>query len=105
MYDHTDPLFQQHKILPFKQHVMLRKAIFMWKLANGYVPEVVTKLFTPNLHNQLKFVLPHPGNDKAKSYFIYSCITAWNFVPDSLKIITTLSNFSQKYENHLLSSL
>ena len=105
MYDHTEPLFKQHKILPFKQHVMLRKAIFMWKLANGYMPDVITELFTPNLHNQLKFVLPHPGNDRAKLYFVYSCITAWNYVPDTLEIITALSNFSLKYKEHLLSSL
>jgi hypothetical protein len=104
MYDHTEPLFKKHKILPFKQHVMLRKAIFMWKLANGYMPNTITKLFTPNLHNQYKFVLPHPGNDRAKLHFVYSCITAWNHVPDTLKTVTTLSNFSLKYKELLLRS-
>ena len=105
MYEHTDPLFKQHKILPFKQHVMLRKAIFMWKLTKGYMPDVVKKLFTPNLHNQLKFVLPHPGSDRAKLHLVYSCITAWNYVPDTLKTMTTLSNFSVKYKEYLLNRL
>ena len=77
----------------------------MWKIANGYMPDVITKLFTPNLHNRLKFVLPYPGNDRAKLYLVYSCITAWNQVPDTLKTVTTLSNFSLKYKEHLLNSL
>ena len=105
MYDHTDPLFKQHNILPFHKHVSLRKAIFMWKLAHGYQPGVISNLFTQNLHNQYKFVLPHPRNESAKSYFVYSCIKEWSVVPDTLKIISTLSNFSLKYKTHLLDGI
>ena len=75
-YDHTDPLFKQHKILPFKKHVSFRKAIFMWKLAHGYIPDSITKFFTANLQNELKFVLPHPKNDRAKSFFVFLILTA-----------------------------
>ena len=105
MYDHTDPLFKQHNILPFHKHVSFRKALFMWKLAHGYQPKVVSDLFTGNLHNQIKFVLPHPRNESAKSYFVYSSIKEWNAVPDTLKLTSTLSNFSLKYKTHLLESI
>ena len=61
----------------------------MWKLAHGYQPKVVSDLFTGNLHNQIKFVLPHPRNESAKSYLVYSCIKEWNAVPDTLKLTST----------------
>ena len=77
----------------------------MWKLAHGYIPDSITRYFTANLQNELKFVLPHPKNDKAKSFFVYSYIKEWNCVPDSLKIITTLSNFTLKYKTHLVDSI
>ena len=77
----------------------------MWKLAHGYIPDTITNLFTANLQNEYKFVLPHPKNERAKSFFVYSCIKEWNCVPDSLKILTTLSNFTAKYKTHLINSL
>ena len=105
MYDHSDPIFKQYKILPFKQHVALRKASFMWKVVHGYVPNITTNLFTKNLHNHLKLVLPHTVNDKAKYYFAYSCVKEWTCVPDTLKMVTTFSNFTRKYKAILLDSL
>jgi len=35
-YDHTAPLFKKHNILPFYDHIRLKKALFMWKTAHGY---------------------------------------------------------------------
>ena len=104
-YDHTDPIFIKYKILPFKAHVQLRKAIFMWKLTQGYAPDVIFNLFTPNLHNELKFVLPFTNNEKGKKYFVYTCIKEWNCVPDTIKSSTTLTSFRDKYKTHLLESI
>ena len=104
-YDHTNPLFKQHNILPFHKHVSLRKAIFMWKLAHGYQPDIIAEFFTENLHNQYKYVLPHPRNESAKTYFVYSCIKEWTVVPDTLKTTSTLSNFTLKYKTHLLDGI
>ena len=102
MYDHTDPLFKQHDIFPFKKHVTYRKAIFMWKVAHGYTQDTISNLFTRNQHNQLKFVLPHTRNKKSKFYLEYTCIKEWNCVPDSMKELTTLSSFKLYFKNHLL---
>ena len=99
-YDHTEPLFHQKKILPFKQHVMFRKAAFMWKVAHGYAPKIISQIFTTNQQNTYKFVLPHVRNEKSKLYFLSSCIKAWNCVPDSLKTTSTLSNFNLKYKKN-----
>ena len=47
-YDHTEPLFKKHKILPFKEQVAYRKAIFMWKVTNEYAPKVLSEFFVSN---------------------------------------------------------
>ena len=97
--------FIRKKILPFKQHVMFRKAAFMWKVAHGYAPSIISQIFTTNQQNTYKFVLPHVRNEKSKLYFLSSCIKAWNCVPDSLKTTSTLSNFNLKYKKMLLDSI
>ena len=102
MYDHTEPFFKKHKILPFKEQVTYRKAIFMWKVANGFAPEILSKLFTASGNDQKKFVLPHPPNHKAKNYLVYSCVTAWNCIPDALRHATIFSSFTRNLKGHLL---
>ena len=102
MYDHTEPFFKKHRILPFKDLVTYRKAIFMWKVANGFAPNILSNLFVRNEVDQKKIVLPHPPNDKAKKYFVYSCVLAWNCVPDALKHATFFSAFTRNLKGHLL---
>ena len=105
MYEHATPLFKQYEILPFSEQVTLRKASLMWKLANGYLPDALTNMFTPNLHNDQKYVLPHPKNDRAKLLFVYTCVKAWNSVPDDIKKSAFFSVFTRKYKNYLLENL
>ena len=94
-------MFKQHKILPFKDLVTYRKAVFMWKVANGYAPSVLSKFFTSHGQDPKKYVLPHPPNDHAKNYFVYSSILAWNCVPDALKHVTIFSTFTRNLKGHL----
>ena len=63
-YDHTTHLFKKHNILTLTQLITLKKATFMWKLVNGCLPSVLNNLFVTNAHNHLKFVIPHPRNEK-----------------------------------------
>ena len=63
MYDHTEPLFKKYDILSLKNHVTFKKAIFMWKVAHGYMQDTISNIFTVNLQNNLKFVLPYTGNE------------------------------------------
>ena len=101
MYDHTESLFQNHKILPFDQLVVFRKATLMWKVSHGHAPKVISQLFTRNQQITHRFVIPHVRNDKSKLYFETSCIMAWNSVPDSLKSTFTYNKFIQKFKNYL----
>ena len=74
----------------------------MWKVAHGYMQDSIRNIFTVNQHNQLKFVLPHTRNKKSKFYFESTCIKEWNYVPDSMKALTTLASFKLHFKNHLL---
>ena len=101
-YDHTEPLFKQHRILPFKDQVAYRKNIFMWKVINGYAPKILSEFFVSNEQNLTKFVLPHPPNDKAKNYLVYSCVSVWNSLPDALRSTTIYTAFTRNLKKHLL---
>ena len=103
-YDHTEPFFRQHKILPFYKHVQLRRACFMWKVSNDFIHPPICNLFTINPHNG-QYMLPHVTADYQKNQFHYACVSAWREVPNEIKHVSTLSCFNVKYKEHLLNSL
>ena len=104
-FEHTDPLYKQHKILNLSQLITLRKATFMWKVLNGYQPIVLSRQFVANTQNPLKFVLPHPKNEKDKLQIITSSIKAWNAVPDVIKSVSIYSSFVRKYKDYLINPI
>ena len=104
-YEHTTPLFKQQKVLPFYEYVCLRKASFMWKIAKGCLPLNINAIFTPNMRNHQRFVLPHSRTEHDKRLLEYSCIEAWNSVPTKFKEISNFKLFTMKYKEHLLSNL
>ena len=38
-YEHTNPLFLKHKILPLLDLIKYKKGIFLWKISKGYINE------------------------------------------------------------------
>ena len=74
----------------------------MWKEINGYAPKVLLEFFVSNEQNLTKFVLPHPPNDKAKNYLVYSCVSVWNSLPDALRSTTIYTAFTRNLKKHLL---
>ena len=74
----------------------------MWKVMNGYAPKVLAEFFVSNEQNTTKFVLPHPPNDTAKKYFVYSCVLVWNSLPDALRNTTIYTAFTRNLKKHLL---
>ena len=100
--EHTAPLFKKHNILPFHDHIQHRRASFMWKIHNEYIQSPVSTIFTKNLHNDQRYVLPLPKTEKDKKSFEYTCVKAWNMVPENIKQTSTLNGFNYKYKRHLL---
>ena len=104
-YEHTTPFFIEHKILPFHELVKLRKASFMWKVKYGYLPENLRNLFTQNMHNQKKFVLPRPNNEHEKLLLVYTGTSIWNSIPENIRDLTAYGAFTGKYKEYLLNSI
>ena len=100
--EHTEPLFKKHKLLNFNDHVQFRRASFMWKVHNGYISQVLCQNFIKNQQNESKYVLPLPKNEKDKQSLVYSCVKAWNLVPENIRLTTTLNGFNYKYKRLLL---
>ena len=104
-YDHTSPLFKKYSILPFPELVFLKKVSLMWQVTHGYAPLPICKLFKRNQHNPLRFVLPLVKKEHDKLLFVYSSITSWNTLTDSLKGTTTLSSFKEKCRKKLFENI
>ena len=100
--EHTAPLFKKHNILPFYDHIQHRRASFMWKLCNGFIQNPLNTIFTKNLQNDSKYVLPFPKIEKDKNSFEYTCVKAWNLVPKNIRDSSTLNTFNYNYKRHLL---
>ena len=103
-YEHTPPLFKRNKILPFHEHIQLRRACFMWKIQNDYIHPPVCSIFKKNPYNQ-KYILPHVKCEKEKNAFEYKCVKAWQIVPENIKSSSTLDSFTLRYKNHLLDDI
>ena len=74
----------------------------MWKVTNGYAPKVLSEFFVRNERNLTKFILPHPPNDTAKAYFVYTCVLVWNSLPDPLRNTTIYTAFTRNLKKHFL---
>ena len=74
----------------------------MWKLCNGFIQNPLNTIFTKNLQNDRKYVLPFPKTERDKNSFEYTCVKAWNLVPDNIRDSSTLNCFKCNYKRHLL---
>ena len=99
------PYLKKHKILPFHEHIQLRRASFMWKIYHGYVNSPLSKLFIKNLHNEQKYVLPQPKTERDKNQLVYTCVKAWNAVPEDIREVTLCKSFTSKYKDFLVNKI
>ena len=105
-YQHTKELFQDMEILPFHLQVKHKRAAFMWKLYNGYIPKPVSDLFCKNIYNPNRFNLPPSATTMNGRLFTYANVRVWNNeVPLKFKSITNYKNFNNKYKEYLLTNL
>ena len=105
-YEDTGPLFKAMKILPFDYLVMYKKAIFMWKLKNGYIPPPLSDLFKLRETHTDKFYLPFKRLEITKRQIVYSCVKLWNTkILDDMKHITLQNRFAITYKTYLLNSI
>ena len=104
-YEHANPLFLKHKILPFHDTIKYKKGNFLWQICNGYIKKPLSEVFIRNTYNPLRFNLPNPGNEAEKHKIVYSSIKHWNSIPLHIRNASTLNCFNEKHKKYLLSLL
>ena len=104
-YEHTNPLFIKHKILPFKETIKYKQGNFLWKISNGYIGSPITKIFVKNSYNPLRFNLPNPTCTLDKHKIVYSSIKYWNSLPIDMRRSSTINSFNERHKKHLLDIL
>ena len=104
-YEHTNPLFIEKKLLPFKDMIKYKQGNFLWKISNGYIGSPITKIFVKNSYNPLRFNLPNPTCTLDKHKIVYSSIKYWNSLPIEMRRSTTINSFNERHKKHLLNIL
>ena len=107
---HTNDLFVQLQILPFKKLVIHRIGLQMFKNNLGYIPKAVKSLFTTNsdIHkyntrNRDKMRSAYGKHEFMYSNFRFVGIHIWNYILDHLDINVTLPKFKKTFKTHILA--
>ena len=107
---HTNDLFVQLQILPFKKLVIHRIGLQMFKNNLGYIPKAVKSFFTTNsdIHkyntrNRDKMRSAYGKHEFMYSNFRFVGIHIWNYILDHLDINVTLPKFKKTFKKHILA--
>ena len=99
---HTNDLFVQLQILPFKKLVIHRIGLQMFKNNLGYIPKAVESLFITNsdIHkyntrNKDKMRSAYGKHEFMYSNFRFVGIHIWNYILDHLDVNVTLPEFKK----------
>jgi len=93
-------------ILPLKSKLLYNKAIFMYKIMHGYVPQLlVTKFIHNSSRHNHKIMVPLPRIDLFKSSLLYSGGCLWNILSTKLNTNTSLNVFKKTCLAYFLKDL
>ena len=104
-YEHTNPLFLKHDILPFLDLIKYKKGNFLWKICKGFINKPLSDVFVINTYNPLRFNLPNPNCMADRNRIVFSCVKYWNSIPPYIRNASTLSSFNDKHKKYLKSQL
>jgi hypothetical protein len=109
---HTNPLFQQLRILPFPNLIRFRKLQFMHSVYNNYCSESFSTIWIKNEHRRIEhnlrnandFLLPHLRIELLRKFPAYSFAHVWNSIGD-LKFQPNPITFRISLEEEMLNQL
>lgn len=84
--EHTNPLFIEHRILPFEKILYFNKIKFMHGVVHGYITRFPNNAWQPNMNRQIDMELrnnddiqlPFPRFEGFKKFPIYNFTKSWN---------------------------
>jgi hypothetical protein len=110
---HTNPIFQQHLILPFDLLIQQGQLSFMHAIDNNYAPKSFATTWIKNrdrdpniaLRNANDYQLVQPRTETFKRTTLYALPAAWNDLSPYIKFQTNRITFKWALKAHLLESL
>ena len=102
--EHTKPLFSDLNVLPFRDLIRYKQGNFLWKICNGYIKPPISNIFVKNAYNNLRFNIPNPGSDAAKTQLVYMCAKYWNSLPKQLRNASTMNVFNIGHKKLLMKN-
>ena len=109
-YAHTTLLFKNLNVLKLKDLVMLKTAIFMYKVFNKSLPRNLLERFDIkhentfyNLRSKHYFKLRFARTTQKQMCLSYCGIKLWNSISEEISKCQTLQLFKSKYKNDLIS--
>ena len=101
----TNEKQQALDILPLNKQLEFRKLMSVYKTRINLTPDYVTNLLIKsNRYNSTNYLIPPTRVDIFKTSFSFSGALAWNSLPLSIKLCSSLSNFKTSLRRYLHNS-
>ena len=83
----TEEKQKQLGMLPLKKQLIYNKAILMYKIFHGDVPNYLSSLFrkAPSRYNSLNYILPYAKIDLYQRSLAFAGASIWNSLPSHIK--------------------
>ena len=92
------------KMLPLKKQLFYNKAVTMYKVWHGEIPNYIASTFrkaTTRYHSS-NFILPFTRIDLFKRSLVFSGASTWNALPPSVRDCKSLKSFKNNLFQHLV---
>ena len=107
---HSEPIFKQLNMLPFKKLYEYFVLLFMFKFANNLLPLIFENMFVQNTaicsyntRQSNKLQIPKYKTTAIHKTICYTGVKLWNTIIDHLTINCTIFTFKWKLRKYLLS--
>ena len=107
--DPVTPLLRQLNWLSVQNRLILNTGCFMFRVANGRVPDPIVDLFTRvhevsqrNTRQSQDFHVPLVRTKAGRRSLSYRGAVLWTEIPHAIKLRPNLSSFKRAYKKHLL---
>ncbi len=107
---HSEPIFKQLNMLPFKKLYGYFVLLFMFKFANNLLPLIFENMFVQNTaicsyntRQSNKLQIPKYKTTAIHKTICYTGVKLWNTIIDHLTINCTIFTFKWKLRKYLLS--
>ena len=105
-FDHTNPLFREHKLLKLQDIISLQTLLFVYRSLNVYPMDTGFQLASHAIHTRQTnhLTLPLCRTSHAQQNVIVRGSKLWNSLSSELRSVTSQPTFKSKIKQNLLQN-